>query len=537
MINIVIKKGLGPEIKEAGGLNTFNNNNIVHISKKNFVEIDEDVMQFAKRNKGITIVNSEDYISIYNDPFRSIPLYIARDEKNTLHLFSDFNSYYSLNSVNKEIDKIGFWEIILFETAMGQRTLFEDVKQMPAASEIRIDKATNKYEIKRYWNFNTRVDNSIDTMESAASGLDAHLNRLFGQIDTGKHYYMGLSGGLDSRLSAMYLSRHIDKKNVSFFVYGYDSKILEYEYAIDVSSRLDFGRPMFHKLGIDNYLKAQDDLVLESGGQIGMQHSHIYDFLRNKRSVHNLISNNYTDAVLGYECMFPKKKSTSRDSAYYKKTINNRMLLSDIADAIENDIEDISAGYDPGDNYSTVDEYLYLTERNQKFHMHAAFLQGKYADVLTPYADSDLFDYMLSVPIEFRRQKIIIDYLINEKNNSDLSEVSNVSSRLWRASSQSLWSRGSAWGYAHFKLMNVLYTLSISLSKGRITTFNKYITEDLLGTLHKLKKQYLDGLKICREAGLLNDLQIDILRNLPLRSKDITPYYQIMNVAAVLKRL
>ncbi|MBC8553374.1 MAG: hypothetical protein H8D23_27460, partial [Candidatus Brocadiales bacterium] len=187
-------------------------------------------------------------------------------------------------------------------------------------------------------------------------------------------------------------------------------------------------------------------------------------------------------------------------------------------------------------NYSTVDEYIYLTERNQKFHMHASYLQGKFAEVLTPYADLELFDYMLSVPIEFRRQKIMIDHLINNKS-SELGEIANVSSRLWRSGSHSMWEMGATFGHAQFKLTNILYTLSVYVTKGKAKAFNKFITEDLLGTLHQLKAQYIDGLGICREFGLIDDSQMKILGKLPLRSKDITPYFQIMNVATVLRRL
>ena len=118
--------------------------------------------QYNVRQNGIQIIEDKNRIEIYNDVFRTAPLFIAKDVENNLIVFSNFDDFYDFENVNKVIDEVGFWEIVLFGSGLWDRTLYKNVNQMPGASKIVIDRVTNKYTIERYWDFNVEEDASND---------------------------------------------------------------------------------------------------------------------------------------------------------------------------------------------------------------------------------------------------------------------------------------------------------------------------------------------------------------------------------------
>ena len=92
---------------------------------------------------------------------------------------------------------------------------------------------------------------------------------------------MGMSGGMDSRITLTFLSKYVPKENLELFTYGFDERLLEYKYACEVAAALGLNKPKFHKLTKDSYKKAMDYLPQMSGGQIGINHCHIIDYLNN----------------------------------------------------------------------------------------------------------------------------------------------------------------------------------------------------------------------------------------------------------------
>lgn len=51
--------------------------------------------QFNRRENGIQIIETNDYAEIYNDPFCTVPLFIAKNNKDELFLFSSFKDFYA----------------------------------------------------------------------------------------------------------------------------------------------------------------------------------------------------------------------------------------------------------------------------------------------------------------------------------------------------------------------------------------------------------------------------------------------------------
>jgi asparagine synthetase B (glutamine-hydrolysing) len=238
------------------------------------------VKTFDIKQNGIQVIEDENKLEIYNDPFRTIPLFITKDENDKLIIFSNFDDFYKMENVDKTIDEAGFWEIVLFASGLWTRTLYKYVEQMPAASKIVIDKNTNEYKIERYWDFDIKEDKSIDSIEKAAKGLYDKLDSIFSKLDRNQKYIMGISGGMDSCITLAFLSKYIPKENLELFTYGFDERLLEYKYACEVAEALGYNKPKFHKLTKESYENAMNYLPQMSGGQIGINHCHITSFLR-----------------------------------------------------------------------------------------------------------------------------------------------------------------------------------------------------------------------------------------------------------------
>ncbi len=498
------------------------------------------VSEFNIKNNGIQIVDSANQIEIYNDPFRTVPLFVYSGKNNDLYIFSNFEEFYELEGVDKNIDEVGFWEIILFGGGLWTRTLYTYVKQMPSATKIIIDKGTSQYKIERYWDFNVIEDKSIDSLEKAAKGLYVILDNIFSSLNREDKYVMGMSGGMDSRITLAFLSKYIPKEKVELFTYGFDERLLEYKYACEIAKALGYEKPEFHKLTAGSYRYALSYLPKMSGGQVGINHCHILDYLQTRdASGCRQISTYYSDAIFGWDSSYPKSVKNVAENFYIEAINDIDFLSEDIKEFIRNDSLNIFEGMDSGANFSSLNEYKYVTERNQKFHMYMASIQDRYIGNEMIYADYDLLVYFLSVPLVYREQKRMIDYLFDHYFESVHSgKIRNISSRVLRGGVNSFQWGGAATrliGYYSFKLLNRVNAILRPITKGRVQIFNKFQTEEQDRLLHKNFHEDLKGAtNKCVELGLMSNAQKREWDKLPLRSTGIGERYAFIGLGKLL---
>lgn len=494
------------------------------------------VEKFDIETNGIQIIEDNNKIEIYNDIFRTVPLFITNNKDKEIIIFSNFEDFYEIDNIDKDIDEIGFWEIILFSSGLWTRTLYQNVKQMPSASKIVINKETNEYIIERYWDFNVIVDSRIDTIEKAAEGLYTRLDSIFSKLDKKKKYSMGMSGGMDSRIALAFLSKYISKENLDLFTYGFDERLLEYKYASEIAKALGYNTPKFHKLTKDAYKKAMDYLPKNSGGQIAINHCHIMDYLKQPNSENSLqISNYFSDALFGYDCTFPKKNEKIENNFYAKFLDSINYLPNNIKSKIKLDAEKIFQDFNPESNYSSLSEYKYFTERNQKFHAYLAYIQK--SDLIL--ANYDLLIYMLSVPIEFREQKKLVDYILDKNfKNISSNNFKNISSRDFNGVSSSFTLGNKLTGlleFYYFKIINRINSALRLITKGHMQIFNKYQTEEQNRLLYRDFKEELQN-TTCKFVGLgLMTQEIkDYWDKLPIKSAGISERFQIITLGKLI---
>lgn len=493
----------------------------------------------ASRN-GIQLVEHEDRVEIFSDPFCTVPFFLAKDRTGSLFAFSDFRDFYALKNVSRSIDKTGFWEIVLFGSGLSARTLYQSARQLPSACKVTIKHGDNNYSIEKYWDFHVREDPEIDTMRQAVSGLFNRLDAMFSRLDRSQRYLMGMSGGLDSRVTLAFLSRYIPRENLTLFTFGSDERTLEYTHAREVASACGFNPPIFHKLTVDSYRRAESYMPEMSGGQIGINHAHIVDFLSDGDwQGYVQISNYYSDALFGYESTAPKTVGDIEDNSYLKTILSFELLSDEVKQQVRSDSLEVFKTYRAASNFSSLDEFKYLTERNQKFHIHLAAIQANFVPTKLIYADLELLTYMLSVPIELRQQKKMLDCMLSTYfDDLKLDDLRNISSRDFRSTSSSFQWADRAAGlidWYRFKLINRANAALRVFTMGRVQLPNKFQTEEQARLLYR---DFSIDLRTATSRfvslGILTEAQKAQWDKLPYGSAGVSERYAMISISKLL---
>ena len=510
------------------------------------IKIDLDYLpttDFDIRQNGVQLIETAASINIYTDPFRTIPVFITVLMDGTVFVFSDFDKIYKLEGVDKTVDTAGFWEIILFGTGLWTRTLYLNIKQMPSAARLTIDRESGKYTISRYWNYNVEIDPTLTSSEKVSDGLLAMLDLAFADLHPSDVYLSGLSGGLDSRVNVAMLARHVDKAKIKCFTFGFDADILEHKFAADIAKELELAKSDFFRLSPGNYWNALMYLPKSSGGQIGINHSHVLEYL-NKIKVEEdnalLVSTYFTDALFGYACPDQKNIDIPQSCMYLKRLKCNNFIAQEIKDLIADDINNLLAGYDNSrSNYGNVDEYVYITERNHKFHMYLGFLQGKILPTQPIYANYDLLCYCLSIPIELRFGKKIIDRLLERHFPSiGLDRVESISSRSFSTGILSAPGKNKIQkvaNYISFRGHNIANSLLRECVSPDCQFFNQYQTEEQERNIRTdFKGQLKHATSRILELELFDVHAKNFYEKIPIRSSSINESYTIISLAQIL---
>lgn len=495
----------------------------------------ENIVEVCKRNKGIAIRTYENSLEVYNDPFCSVPVYLFKNE-NEIFITSQFDE---LLKNKLSVDKVGVYETLLFEAPLHDRTVFLEIKQLPAASFASIDLNTLDVIISGYWDFSIKENTDITCEKDAIHTVWNVLCEEFSNYKD-KDLVMGISGGLDSRLSLCVLNEVTELENIENFTFGHSKHILDYKLAKQVCEELDMKKnPRFFKLDGESYLESMC-LPIKSGGALGIQHSHAYWCLQNMDTKNKtLISNYYSDAIMGYDCIKPDYEDTVENCEYYKKVIENKWKISEeIQKIIISDIRKITDRRTKESNYSCYTEFMYLVERNPKFHVYLSHLYREFIDVVLPYAQYEVLETLISLPLQFRYRKKI-EYLILADKFKKMKDISSTRYSAFDKAEQSKWEKMYYdLGFLKMRAINLVNCGLSIVSGGNIQLMNKYITENHLKIMNKyfndIKKEAASYLF---ESGIITETQYYLFNKKCKRTSMAHEAFKVINVWAVLSKI
>lgn len=492
---------------------------------------EDNIIEVCKKNKGIAIKCDANKIEIYNDPFCSVPVYVGKSDSGIL-ITSEFKDFCENNSVHP--DKVGIYETLLYGSGVYDRTSIEEIKQLPAACKIVID-SSNEWTIEPYWNFDFSLDENIESMDMAVEKTYECLKNIFAKYKD-KKIIMGLSGGLDSRLSACILSETVCKENVEFFTFGYSKYIKEFKIAQKVTRTLDLPKPRFLKLTKEDYLNA-GCVAENTGGQIGINHSHMYMCIRKFQNLDDkiFVSNYYSDAVMGWEANETGGKNDIKDSHYYELLEHNQLkIAAQVVEEIKKDLQKLGERYPKQGNFSGINEFIYVIERNTKFHVRLSALCNELMKIDLPYANYKLLECVLTLPIKYRAEKKIEKEIIERK----FFIAKDISSRRYSERGETTENEYSIFekiyylsGYYRMRATNLVNVILAKCTGSRVQIINPYLTENQTVILNRyLYSEYLKALEYLVDKEVIDkELQRNI-KTKEFRTKNTSLKYTIIGL-------
>ena len=494
--------------------------------------------EMALRCKGVLIDKEPSHgPRIYLDPFCSVPVYF-RDTADAVYLSSC--PHLIVDYASTPLDPVGFWETVLTGSGIWTRTPFRDLKQLPVATCLDLKAGCR---VSRYWHFadgyasGTGIQNERDWL----AGLDVLLTSRFAEISNRK-LVVGLSGGVDSRIMALYLTEiGCHPRDIHLFTYAANRRSNEVRFASEVAGLLQYSLPEMFLLRERHYSEALDYLPFWTAGQLGNNHSHMAELLRERGpsfppgTVH--VSSYYSDALFGAECSGVSGELGVGGSVAYNKVLNSRAVPNDIREEMLEDIRLALSDAAVAKGFSDIAEYSYFTERHGRILMPLAHVQSQFMPTRTPFADFALLRYMLAVPLSLRKRKRIVDELIAYKMPT-LAAIGNSSSREYFYGSNSLMvTRGlrDKLHYLEFRLLNAVNGCLVYFGDGVHLLTNPYQTEELAAVF---KRSYAGQLKKDLEASgisaLLPGPVLDELVRPRIREKHLSEKFQLLSLARLL---
>lgn len=177
--------------------------------KKLYEKIKQDGIEFIEKIKGnftgAYYNKKDDILSIFNDPIGFNDLFVY-DTEDLLLISNNFNNLMDLIKLKqKDIDIIALKEFLIFEFPLFEKTFHNDILWLPNASLWKYDLKSHTWKKKTYWDYiygdfeQLTIDN-LDHLFTQSINRIKNSNKNF-------RYGLGLSGGLDSRLTAFYAKK------------------------------------------------------------------------------------------------------------------------------------------------------------------------------------------------------------------------------------------------------------------------------------------------------------------------------------------
>jgi len=157
---------------------------------------------------------------------KSDELIIKNDKRGQLALYYyyDGNDFIVSNNLWKILSNVGDSKIeflidkikeyiCFYRIPDGESTIFKNIKTFKPGVDVIF--RNNKLNIKEYWDY--KFENRSLELNDAVDELDCAIKNFFSRLSPNKIYGFGNSGGLDSRLIAIYLSE-FGYSNIGFII-------------------------------------------------------------------------------------------------------------------------------------------------------------------------------------------------------------------------------------------------------------------------------------------------------------------------------
>ena len=481
-----------------------------------------------RANRGLLFGRRLGVLVCAADPMATYPLYAHKGRDGVL-LFNDFSTLFGTGGAPLKLDHVAVWEGFLYDTTLGERTHFEEVRQLPCCCLWEIG-SRGEIRTERYWNFTVEpvpCENS-DWLDKGA----ALFRRYFATFDPDQRFVVTLSGGIDCRLALAFLSEHAPAQNIRAVSYAADDRSYENVLAAEACRVLNV-QHSFRRLTMRDYTDWADPFARQTGGLVSIMHGHLPGCLASCAATEGFdgaVLGLYADPAAGYAAHQHADAGLEK-SGRWRMVDQWRARLGiprDVVEGIRGDLQDIWEDYCRGTSVTCFGESFYFVSRTAKmFGSESALLRGIGALVL-PYADQGVFEFLLGLPLRLREGKRCIRILM-DTFFPRLGAIRDVSS------SPRLTTCGDRAHRLRFRFLNNVNAALAVLSRDRLALSNPYHTEAQGPLLRReLHVQLQRAAERLLEAGVISDPMADVIASRHYKPHFYTIQFRALTLAALL---
>ncbi len=208
-------------------------------------------------------------LHVVNDRFAARPFYFLQ-HKDALFFSSNLFFLPSLADVALQPDPLGWLQICNYDHTLGQRTNFAGICRLPPATHTCLSRGGVKQSV--YWRLAHEPQQGLDPAEHAEQVFAAFRTATRRRCPRDESGFVGLSGGLDSRLLVASLP---DAHRFTAYTHV-NSANAERTPDVDVACQVASALHLPHAIGVfprDAVSSDMDDVIQLTAGQIGLPHA------------------------------------------------------------------------------------------------------------------------------------------------------------------------------------------------------------------------------------------------------------------------
>jgi asparagine synthase (glutamine-hydrolysing) len=348
-------------------------------------------------------------IQVWNDYLARMPLYYSCTDG--MLILSREISFISAVTGNWRFNRDAVPEYLLYGYPLGNKTLFENIHHLEAASLLRGGRPHKEPVIERLhsYNFDEKSHGTEDIRQHAGNLVDLFQEACRTRIDSVDRNVIALSGGLDSRSVAISLSNLKAPFSAVTFL----------DYFGSFSADIEYAKQIAQTLGIEQELvrleraKGRDvlELLRIKGGMNYLGVSFAIPLIRRIREIHGdsitLFTGDGGDRV--FRDTRPVGSIRNLHSLASYIIAHNQMIPLDVVSAITGTdrrkliagLEERLSGYPERDMKMKYLHFVFY-ERCPNWHFQGEDRNRSYVRPVTPFYSTPLFDYSMRLPDQYK---------------------------------------------------------------------------------------------------------------------------------------
>lgn len=309
--------------------------------------------------------------------------------------------YYSKNKLSYSLNREGAYYLLTFGYMIEESTLFKEIKKLTAGHYMLVE--NNKIEIIQYYKLNNAPNNNYsedEMIENIDMLFRQAVKRAFDKdLEYGYKHLVGLSGGLDSRMTTWVANRMGYDKNIINFTFSqsdYLDEIIPKKIASDLKHEW-----IFKSLDNGIFLKSIEDIIkISSGGALyyGLSHGKSCLDLIDKDKFGIIHTGQLGDVVIGtFYSSLDINKGFSMTDGVYSNLLTHKLDKNKLNSTYDN--EEIFKFYARA-----------FTGANQ-----GLLVAQETTETYSPFYDLEFLEYCIRIPVEFRfNHRIYFNWILKK---------------------------------------------------------------------------------------------------------------------------